>query len=65
MGAEIWVKVGDPAPTDPKELSFLSVDTRTLTVCGLTTGPGRTTSRCPSDPRNITFGRPPSPSAFK
>ena len=35
MGAEIWVKVGEPhrgpanAPTDPKELSNLSVDTRT------------------------------------
>jgi hypothetical protein len=29
MGAEIWVKVGDPPPTDPSELSFLSVDTRT------------------------------------
>lgn len=29
MGAEIWVKVGDPAPVDPAELRFLSVDTRT------------------------------------
>ena len=29
MGAEIWVKVGDPAPTGPSQLSFLSVDTRT------------------------------------
>jgi len=29
MGAEIWVKIGDPAPTDPSELTFLSVDTRT------------------------------------
>ena len=29
MGAEIWVKIGDPAPTDPGQLSFLSVDTRT------------------------------------
>ena len=29
MGAEIWVKVGDPAPIDPDELSFLAVDTRT------------------------------------
>ncbi len=35
MGAEIRVKVGEPQrglalpPTDPKELSFLSVDTRT------------------------------------
>jgi hypothetical protein len=28
MGAEIWVKVGDPPPTGPSELSFLSVDTR-------------------------------------
>lgn len=29
MGAEIWVKIGDPAPTNPSELTFLSVDTRT------------------------------------
>jgi hypothetical protein len=29
MGAEIWVKIGDPPPTDPSELTFLSVDTRT------------------------------------
>ncbi len=29
MGAEIWVKVGDPAPVDPGELSFLTLDTRT------------------------------------
>lgn len=29
MGAEIWVKIGDPAPIDPSELSFLAVDTRT------------------------------------
>ncbi len=32
MGAEIWVKVApasDPAPADPKELTFLAVDTRT------------------------------------
>ena len=29
MGAEVWVKVGDPAPSGPSELSFLAVDTRT------------------------------------
>lgn len=29
MGCEIWVKVGDPAPTDPKELHFLATDTAT------------------------------------
>ena len=32
MGAEVWVKVspaGDPPPADPKELTFLAVDTRT------------------------------------
>ena len=29
MGVEIWVKIGDPPPTDPNELTFLSVDTRT------------------------------------
>ena len=34
MGAEIWVKVGDPPPTDPGELTFLSVDTRTPYVAG-------------------------------
>ncbi len=28
MGAEVWVKVGDPAPVDPGELTFLSLDTR-------------------------------------
>jgi hypothetical protein len=29
MGCEIWVKVGDPAPTDPAQLRFLATDTRT------------------------------------
>ncbi len=29
MGAEVWVKVGDPAPVDPGELTFLATDTRT------------------------------------
>jgi len=29
MGAEIWVKVGDPPPKDASELRFLAVDTRT------------------------------------
>ena len=29
MGAELWVKIGDPPPTGPSELTFLSVDTRT------------------------------------
>ncbi len=29
MGVEIWVKIGDPPPTDPNELTFLSLDTRT------------------------------------
>lgn len=29
MGAEIWVKVGDPPPKGESELRFLSVDTRT------------------------------------
>ena len=28
-GAQIWVKVGDPAPLDPSELTFLATDTRT------------------------------------
>jgi hypothetical protein len=26
-GCEIWVKVGDPPPTDPSQLSFLALDT--------------------------------------
>lgn len=26
-GCEIWVKVGDPAPTDPAQLRFLALDT--------------------------------------
>ena len=29
IGAEVWVKLGDPPPTGPKELSFLSMDSRT------------------------------------
>ncbi len=29
MGAEIWVKIGDPPPLDPNELKFLATDTRT------------------------------------
>ncbi len=29
MGAELWVKIGDPAPVDPDELTFLATDTRT------------------------------------
>jgi hypothetical protein len=28
-GAQIWVKIGDPAPLDPSELTFLANDTRT------------------------------------
>ncbi len=28
-GAQIWVKIGDPPPTDPSELTFLATDTRT------------------------------------
>jgi hypothetical protein len=28
-GAQIWVKIGDPAPVDPNELTFLATDTRT------------------------------------
>ena len=29
MGNEIWVKIGDPPPTDPKELTFVALDTAT------------------------------------
>jgi len=28
-GAQVWVKIGDPAPVDPSELTFLATDTRT------------------------------------
>ena len=28
-GAQIWVKIGDPAPVDPNELTYLATDTRT------------------------------------
>jgi hypothetical protein len=28
-GAEIWMKIGTPAPVDPSELSFVTLDTRT------------------------------------
>jgi hypothetical protein len=28
-GAQLWVKIGDPAPVDPSELTFLATDTRT------------------------------------
>jgi hypothetical protein len=28
-GCEIWMKVGTPAPVDPSELSFVTLDTRT------------------------------------
>lgn len=28
-GAQIWVKIGDPAPVDPSELTYLGTDTRT------------------------------------
>ncbi len=28
-GAQIWVKIGDPPPVDPNELTFLGTDTRT------------------------------------
>ncbi len=28
-GVQVWVKVGDPAPVDPSELTFIAIDTRT------------------------------------
>ncbi len=28
-GAQVWVKIGDPAPIDPSELTYLATDTRT------------------------------------
>ncbi len=28
-GAQIWVKIGDPVPIDPSELTYLATDTRT------------------------------------
>ena len=32
MGGEIWVKVGDPAPLHPSELTYLVTDTPTSYV---------------------------------
>ncbi len=29
MGSEIWLKIGDPPPTDPQELTFVALDTAT------------------------------------
>ncbi len=28
-GVQLWIKIGDPAPVDPSELTFLATDTRT------------------------------------
>ena len=44
MGAELWVKVGDPPPSDPSELSFLSVDTRTPYVANFAGADGGQTA---------------------
>ncbi len=44
MSAENWVKVGDPPPTDPSELSFLSVDTRTPYVANFSGADGGQTA---------------------
>ena len=35
-GAQVWVKIGDPAPVDPSELTYLATDTRTpyVAACG-------------------------------
>ncbi len=44
MGAELWVKVGDPAPVDPGELSFLTLDTRTPHVAVYTGADGGATA---------------------
>ncbi len=37
-GAQIFVKVGDPPPTDPSELTFLGTDTRTPYLATYTGG---------------------------
>jgi hypothetical protein len=36
LGAEIWVKIGDPAPTDPSEFKFLGLDTQSPYVAEYT-----------------------------
>jgi len=46
MGAEIWVKVGDPPPTGPSELSFLPVDTRPPYVADYPGEDGGKTAHC-------------------
>ncbi|MCK5644055.1 MAG: hypothetical protein KAJ19_24870 [Gammaproteobacteria bacterium] len=44
MGVEIWVKIGDPPPTDPNELTFLSVDTRTPYTADFSGGDAKKTA---------------------
>ncbi len=44
LGAEIWVKVDDPPPTGPSELSFLSLGTRTPHVADFPGEDGRQTA---------------------
>jgi hypothetical protein len=44
MGAEVWVKVGDPAPVDPSELTFLALDTRTPYTADYTGGDANKTA---------------------
>lgn len=44
MGAEVWVKDGDPAATGPGALTFLSVDTRTPYVAGYSGADGGQTA---------------------
>jgi len=47
IGAEIWVKLavaGDPAPSDPDELTFLQLSTRTPAVAEFTGADGGKTA---------------------
>ena len=44
-GCEIWVKVGDPAPAGPSELTFLALDTASPYVAEYDGGDGGKTAR--------------------
>lgn len=44
MAVEIWVKIGDPPPMDPNELTFLSVDTRTPYTADFSGGDAKRTA---------------------
>lgn len=43
-GAQIWVKIGDPPPVDPSELTYLATDTRTPYLATFTGADGGKTA---------------------